>query len=201
VELARNLYLVGITHIRILEHGLVGGGPSRGDEHEGRWWKKIYGIPFDLFLVLSGQFEDWLKAKNKTTYRKKDMPLKLHPMACFHQLCLGCPMHQHREGYRMVTTVFQDFFFSFLDWLWNQIIYICPRRKKISTMWKNCLTNWLFWVPREKRLCSRSMKKLHIDITNTIQEQIHCDSCLLSVLGCTLSPLPHCRKPFLQIGY
>jgi hypothetical protein len=26
-------------------------------------------------------------------------------------------MHHHREGYGVVTTMFRDFFFSFLDWL------------------------------------------------------------------------------------
>jgi hypothetical protein len=119
VELARNLYLMGIIHRRILEHDFAGGGPSRSDEHEGLRWKQIYGIPFHLFLVLSGQFEERLKAKNKTTHQKKDTPFKLCAVACFRQSRLGGPMHQHREGCGMATTVFRYFFFSFLDWFWD----------------------------------------------------------------------------------
>jgi hypothetical protein len=37
--LARNLYLLSITHKRILEHGLGGGGPADTGSHEGRCWK------------------------------------------------------------------------------------------------------------------------------------------------------------------
>jgi hypothetical protein len=40
-QLARNLYLLGITHKRIFEHGLGGGGPADTGSHEGRCWKKI----------------------------------------------------------------------------------------------------------------------------------------------------------------
>jgi hypothetical protein len=86
-------------------------------------------------LVLSGQFEDWLKAKNKIAHRKKDMHFKLHVVACFRQLHLGGPMHQHREGYGMVTTVFRYFFFSLLDWIWDiksNYIYLPKTKKDIN---------------------------------------------------------------------
>jgi hypothetical protein len=55
-QLARNLYLLGITHKRILEHGLGGGGPADTASHEGRRWKQIYGVPFELFVDLSNEF-------------------------------------------------------------------------------------------------------------------------------------------------
>jgi hypothetical protein len=35
-QLSRNLYLLGITHKRILEHDLVGGGPADTVSYEGR---------------------------------------------------------------------------------------------------------------------------------------------------------------------
>jgi hypothetical protein len=56
-HLARNLYLLGITHNIILEHGLGGGGPADTGSHEGRRWKQICGVPFDLFVDLSNEFE------------------------------------------------------------------------------------------------------------------------------------------------
>jgi hypothetical protein len=52
-QLARNLYLLDITHKRICEHGIVGGGPEDTGSHEGRRWKQIYGVKFDLFADLS----------------------------------------------------------------------------------------------------------------------------------------------------
>jgi hypothetical protein len=114
-QLARNLYLIGITHKRILEHGIGGGGPADTGSHEGRRWKHIYGFPFDLFVDLSNEFEAWLIKKGKHTYLKDDAPFKLRVVACFHQLRLGGPLHQHREGCGLVTTVFR--FFLFLSWL------------------------------------------------------------------------------------
>jgi hypothetical protein len=115
-QLARNLYLLGITHKRILEHDLGGGGPADTGSHEGRRWKQIYRVPFDLFVDLSNEFESWLIKKGKHTYLKDEAPFKLRVMACFWQLSLGGPLHQHREGYGLVTTVFRVFNF-FLDWL------------------------------------------------------------------------------------
>jgi hypothetical protein len=113
-QLARNLYLLGITHKRILEHGLGGGGPADTGSHEGRRWKQIYGVPFDLFVDLSNEFEAWLIKKGKHTYLKDEAPFKLRVMACFRQLRLGGPLHQHREVYGLVTTVLRFFFISFL---------------------------------------------------------------------------------------
>jgi hypothetical protein len=64
-QLARNLYLLGITHKRILEHGLGGGGPADTGSHEGRRWKQMYGVLFDLFVDLSNKFEAWLIKKRE----------------------------------------------------------------------------------------------------------------------------------------
>jgi hypothetical protein len=52
-QLDRNLYLLGITHKRILEHGLGGGGPADTGSQEGRRWNQIYGVPLDLFVDFS----------------------------------------------------------------------------------------------------------------------------------------------------
>jgi hypothetical protein len=118
-QLARNLYLLDITLKRILEHGLVGGGPADTGSHEGRRWKQIYGVPFDFFVDLSNEVEAWLIKKGKHTYLKYEAPFKLRVMACFRQLMLGGPFHQHREGYSLITTLFRGFFNFFLDWLWD----------------------------------------------------------------------------------
>jgi hypothetical protein len=40
-EFSRNLYLMGIIHLRILEHGLQGFRPVRKDEHERHRWKQM----------------------------------------------------------------------------------------------------------------------------------------------------------------
>jgi hypothetical protein len=116
--LARNLYLLGITHKRILEHGIGGGGPADTGSHEGGRWKQIYGVPFDLFVNLSNKFEAWLIKKGKYTYLKDEAPFKLRVMVCFWQLRLGGPLHQHHERCGLVTTVFR-FFYFFLDRLWD----------------------------------------------------------------------------------
>jgi hypothetical protein len=109
-QLARNLYLTGITHKKILEHGFGGGGPADTGSHEGRHWKQINGFPFDLFVDLSTEFEAWLIKKGKNTYLKYEAPFNLRVMACYRQLRLGGPLHQHRERYGLVTTLF--WFFS-----------------------------------------------------------------------------------------
>jgi hypothetical protein len=186
VELTSNLYI--ITHRCILKHGLEGGGPSISDEHKGGRWKQIYGIPFHLFLVLSSQFEDWLKAKNKTIYQKKDMHFQLHAIACFHQLCLGGPMHQYREGYGMVTIVFRYFFFSFLDWLWgikSNYVYL-PKTKEDINHVEDFPADWLSWMPWEHILCSRSVAKVHMDITNGHSSNIGAPS--WHFVGCKQEP-------------
>jgi hypothetical protein len=113
-QLDLNLYLLGITHKRILEHGLVGGGPADTESHEGSRWKQMYGIPFDLFVDLSNEFEAWLTKKGNHTYLKDEAPFKLRVMVCFWQLMLVGPLHQHHEGYGLVTTVFRVFLISFL---------------------------------------------------------------------------------------
>jgi hypothetical protein len=118
-QLARNLYLLSITHKRILEHGLGGRSPEDTGSHEGRRWKQVYGVPFDVFADLSNEFEECLIKKGKHTYLKDEAPFKLCVMACFRQLRLGGPLHQHHEGYGLVTTVFRVFFYLFLDWLWD----------------------------------------------------------------------------------
>jgi hypothetical protein len=92
-QLARNLYLLGITHKRILEHCRVGGGPADTGSHEGRHWKQIYGVPFDLFVDLFNEFEAWLIKKGKHTYLKDEARFKLHVMVCFRQLRLGGLLH------------------------------------------------------------------------------------------------------------
>jgi hypothetical protein len=117
-QLDCNLYLLGITHKRILEHGIGGGGPADTGSHEGRRWKQIYGVPFDLFVDLSNKFEMWLIKKGKHTYLKYEAPFKLRVVAYFRQLRRGGPLRQHREGYGLVTTVFRVFYF-FLHWLWD----------------------------------------------------------------------------------
>jgi hypothetical protein len=118
-QLARNLYLLSITHKRILEHGFCGGGPADMGSHEGRRWKQIYGVPFDLFVDFFNEFEAWLIKKGKRTYLKDEASFKLRVMACFRKLRLGGPLHQHREGYGLITTVFRIYFYFFLDWLWD----------------------------------------------------------------------------------
>jgi hypothetical protein len=81
-QLAHNLYLLCITHKRILEHGLGGGGPADMGSHEGRRWKQIYGVPFD-FVDLPNKFEAWLIKKGEHTYLKHGAMFKLRVMACF----------------------------------------------------------------------------------------------------------------------
>jgi hypothetical protein len=71
-----------------------------------------------LFVDLSNEFEAWLIKKGKNTYLQDEDPFKLRVMACFRQLRLGGPLHKHREGYGLVTTVFGFFNFS-LEWLWD----------------------------------------------------------------------------------
>jgi hypothetical protein len=77
--------------------------------------KKNYGVPFYLYVDLSNDFEARLIKRGKHTYLKDESPFKLHSMACFRKLRLGGPLHQHREGYGIYTTVL--LFFLFLDWL------------------------------------------------------------------------------------
>jgi hypothetical protein len=96
-ELARDLYWLGVTHKRILQHGLQGGGPVEKDKHEGRHWRQIYGVPYDLFVPLSDRFEAWLGAKGRYTYFKHALPFRRRYMACFRQFHLGGPLHQHLE--------------------------------------------------------------------------------------------------------
>jgi hypothetical protein len=113
-QLACNLYLLGITHKRILEHGLGGGGPADTGSHKGRRWKKIDGVPFNLFVDLSNEFEAWLIKKGKHTYLKDEALFKLRVMACFRQLRLGGPLHQHREGYGLLPLCSEFLFIFFL---------------------------------------------------------------------------------------
>jgi hypothetical protein len=98
-----------------LEHGLQGEGPTDSDAHEGRRWKKIYWVPFDLCVELSNTFEVWMESNGRHTYLKNQLPFKLRAMACFRQLRLGGPVHQHYEGYGLQTTRFR---YYFLDWRW-----------------------------------------------------------------------------------
>jgi hypothetical protein len=76
-EVARNLYWIGVTHTRILELGLQGGGPADSDAREGHCWRQIYGVPFDLFVELSNTFEAWMEANGRHTYLKNQLPCKL----------------------------------------------------------------------------------------------------------------------------
>jgi hypothetical protein len=119
--LARNFYLPGITNKRILQHFLQGGGPADKDKKEIRRWKEIYGAPFDLFVLLSDTFEAWLGFKGRQMYPSHALPFKLRVIFHFRQLRSGGPLHQHqhRECYSLSTTVFREFLFFFLDWLWD----------------------------------------------------------------------------------
>jgi hypothetical protein len=118
-ELARNLHWLGVTRKQSLEQGLQGGVPAENDKHKGRHWRQIYGVPFDLFVLLSDNFEAWLGAKDQHTYLKHALPFKLRAVACFRQFRLGGLLRQHHEGCSLSITVFHKFSFSFLVWLWD----------------------------------------------------------------------------------
>jgi hypothetical protein len=65
--LAWNLYWLKIMHTQILQHGLQGGGLADKDKHEGHHWRQIYGVPFDLSVLLSDISDAWLGSKGRHT--------------------------------------------------------------------------------------------------------------------------------------
>jgi hypothetical protein len=67
-----------------------------------------------------------MEAKGRHTYLESELPFDVWVMACFGQLCLGGPLYQHLEGYGLQTTVFWEFFYFFLDWLWAIKNYLFP---------------------------------------------------------------------------
>jgi hypothetical protein len=110
-EVASNLYWLGVTRKRILEHGVQGGGPADSDAREGRIWKQIYEVH---------SRHGWKPMDD--TYLKNQLTFKRRAMACLRQLRLCRPLHHHREVYSLQTNVFRDFSITF----WTGFGPSCP---------------------------------------------------------------------------
>jgi hypothetical protein len=122
---ARDRYLCGITHLRILEHTLADGDEATSDPrtHEGKRFTSLYGVPWTLFVDLSNEYEQWCSTNVHTFNIKEECPFKLRVMASFRQLRTGGSLSQYREGYTIAGSVFRELFYLFLDWHWD-ILYI-----------------------------------------------------------------------------